>query len=311
MSRGEIYQNSICFSPVEAEKLNDLAFQLNPSLFFFAYYKPRAYARNESYFSCFRTAVTNAYGLLWDCSPHLRKLLYGKESILLSDWHRIQSDFELLYGIISSFRSIFCHNCSRELTLNDEHYRVAEDWIYAEFGIDSFLADLQDGHWQQLLDAMVQKFQALVADLEQAMQSLIQTSDIGRRDSAIQNWMKQIAEMYCKNPEYLLHTMAALYQWYVDNGGSQASIRTDYPLRNQTVLWLQRFCNAPFKWSDKWLDKNRVLQLIQNWPQEWAQWNGCSVADCNEPPLPGSEIFRILASDVDRFAANPHLGYHG
>lgn len=311
MSRDEFYHNSICFSLVDAEKLNRMAFQLNPSLFFFAYYEPYAYKSNESYFSRFRAAVTNAYGLLWDCGPHLRKLLYGHDSILLSDWPRIQSDFELLYGIISSFRSIFCHNCSRELTLNDEYYLVAEDWMYTELGIDSTFADLQDCHWQQLLDAIVQKFQYLVVDLEQAMQNLIQTSDIGRRDRAILNWMNRIAEVYFAHPDYLLHTMAALYQWYVDNGGNQASIRTDYSLRRRTILWLQRFCNAPDKWFDKWLNKRQILRLIQNWPQEWAQWNGCSVADCNEPPLPGSEIFRILANDVNQFAANPRAGYHG
>lgn len=312
MCHDEYYRNSICFSPAAAEKLNELAFQLDHRLFFFAYYEPYAYASDESYFSRFRTAVTNVYGLLWDCGPHLSSLLRGNNSILLSDWARIQREFDLLRGIISSFRSILCHNCSRGLTLNEEHYVNAENWLYAEIGIDLSLADLQDSHWQQMLDAIVRRCQAYLADLEQSMQRLLETDNNDRRDRAIQKWIGDIAEMYCSHPEYLLHTMAALYQWYVENGGSQASIRTDYPLRSQTIRWLEYYCDAPHgKWYTKWLDKGQVLQLIQNWPHEWAQWNGCLEADCHEPPLPGSEFFRILARDVDQFATNPFAGYHG
>lgn len=312
MSNDEFYQNSTCFSNSAVTNLNCLAFQLNQSLFFFAYYEPKSYSSGESYFSLFRTAVTNLYGLFKDCGPHVYYLLRGHNSILLHDWSRIQRDFDSLQSIVNSFRSILCHNCSRELTLNDEHYRIVEDWMYTEIGIDSSLIELHDDHWQHMLDVIVKKTQALITDIEQSMWCLIQASDINRRNRAIQYWMEQIAEMYYKNPEYLLHTMSALYLWYVENGGNQTIINTSRSLRYQTIQWLTLCCNANHNhWYTNWLDKNSILQLVRDWPREWAQWNGRLPTDCYEPPLPGSELFRILASDVDRFATNPQNGYIG
>ena len=69
-------------------------------------------------------------------------------------------------------------------------------------------------------------------------------------------------------------------------------------------------------WYAFWLDKSgsdaptsKVYAIIHDWKNQWAQWNCCEPTECEEAPLPGGDLFRILAQDIYTFAKQPYLGY--
>lgn len=311
------YESSICFSPDIPERLNEKAFSIDKRLYLFAYYEPKEYIENESYRSKFITATVNLYGLFWDCCPFMRKLLGSGNSILLNNWTQIQLDFQNLRNTISAFRSIFCHNNSDIYPLNAVHFELAEQWIFSQCGISKDLSDLTDGEWEKLLYALHCQADAFISSVESNIDGISSTSDVLRRNRTINWWIEAIAGSYIINKDYLLNAMAGMYQIYLMNAHSSPA--PNVSLRDQTISWLCNHCNVVDreKWYITWIDKgirqvtqSKVHKVLLDWPNLWAIRNGMSPADCDEAPLPGSDFFRILASDVDNFARNPQLGYH-
>lgn len=298
------------------DHLNALAFQMDRRIFLFAYYEPKPYREDESWYSRFCTATVNLYGLLKDCGPFLGTVL----SHLSKTWRisDVCNDYYQLLTDISAFRSIFCHNCSRELHLNTEHYSHAEEYILSHAGVNFSLQDLEQAHWKTLLQVLDASVKRLTDGLERALNGLIHSSDAAKRNNTINFWIKQIASSYQKNPSYLLHTMAALYQWYLENGGSKPECHPGTSLRNQTIKWLRElYEEEPGRnWYNRWLPKEEsslessdLYKLLWDWPAKWAKWNDCDEVECDEPPLPAGPFFRILAYDVDQYAGNPKGGY--
>lgn len=309
------FQSSICFSPDIVDHLNTLTFQIDRRIFLFAHYEPKPYREDESWYSRFCTAVVNLYGLLKDCGPFLGAVLKKISS------RDVRNNYHQLLADISAFRSIFCHNCSRELQLDVEHYSRAEAYILSHAGVDLPLQDLEQTHWKTLLQALDTSAKCLADGLENALNGLIHSGDAYRRDDAIKDWIKQIAVNYQKNPNYLLNTMAALYQWYLENGGERsAGCHPNTPLRYQTTAWLRELYEQDpgsgrrlyIRWlpeEGSGLENSNLYKLLWDWPAKWAKWNDCDEAECDEPPLPASSFFRILAYDVDQYAGNPMGGY--
>lgn len=311
------YENSICFSPAIAERLNEKAFSLDNRLFLFAYYEPKEYISTESNRSKFITATVNLYGLFWDCCPFMGKILESRNSILLTNWTQIQHDFQNLRNTISAFRSIFCHNNSDIYPLNAIHFELADQWIFSQCGNSKELSDLNESEWEKLLYALHCQVNAFISSVESNIDSISSTSNVLRRNSTINWWIEAIAGSYIINKDYLLNAMAGMYQLYLMN--IHGSPTPNVPLRNQTINWLYNQCSVveKDKWYITWIDKgirqvtqSKIYQVLLDWPNLWAARNGLTSADCDEAPLPGSDFFRILASDVDHFACNPHLGYH-
>lgn len=311
------FQTGICFSADTADRLNTLAFQMDRRIFLFAYYEPKPYREDESWYSRFCTAVVNLYGLLKDCGPFLGAVL----NHLSKAWQisGVYEDYRQLLADTSAFRSIFCHNCSRELQLNVEHYSHAEAYILSHAGEYLSLQDLEQAHWKTLLQALTTSAKRLADGLESALNELIQSSDALKRDNTIKFWIRQIAVSYQKNPSYLLHTMSALYQWYLENGGERPECYPGTSLRNQTTRWLRNLYDEdPHQnWYKRWLPENgsvlessNLYKFLWDWPAKWAKWNDSDEAECDEPPLPASPFFRILAYDVDQYAGNPRESYH-
>lgn len=311
------YEKSICFSPDIPERLNEKAFLLDKRLYLFAYYEPKEYIEKESYRSKFITAIVNLYGLFWDCCPFMRKLLESGNSILLTNWTQIQRDFQNLRNTISAFRSIFCHNNSDIYPLNEVHFELAEQWIFSQCSISKDISELKDSEWEKLLYALHCQADIFICSIERNIDGISSTSDVLRRNRTINWWIEAIAGSYIINKDYLLNAMAGMYQIYLMNVHSSPT--PNVSLRDQTIRWLCNFCNVVNRdrWFDAWIDtdkyhvdQSRIFQTLSNWPSLWAIRNGMSSVDCDEAPLPGSDFFRILASDIDNLANNPHLGYH-
>lgn len=310
---------SICFSPRYADALNEKAYELDSRLFLFAHYEPKPYIEKESWHSKFKTAVVNLYGLLWDCSPFLHNLMRTTNSVVWNNWKQRTTEFNELKQIVSSFRSVYCHNCSDKLYLNAENFLSIENWISKYFYEEMLLSDFEEHHWERLLNELEILAANLINTLDDCLTTIGKSTDTIHKNNTIDWWLYSIAEAYCQKPEYLLHTMAALYQLYLDNGGNYFNIDLYASHRAQTIRWLTYYCGArnPRVWYDKWIDKAikyderqdcSAYQLIVNWPEKWAEWSGRSKYEC-EPPFPGGDFFRVLASDVDEFACNPVKGY--
>ena len=311
------YSDSICFSATPAEALNKKSFQLNRSLFLFAYYEPKPYIENESSKYKFQTAIINLYGLFWDCGPFVFSLLYTPDSILINDRERIYQKAYSLRDGISGFRSVFCHNCSDQYPLNTEKLDNAFFWasLYSKCsnewkGID----DISEAEWEKLLAGLVTEADCLINDLDISLDKLNTTPDINRRQRAIDRWITQIAITYRENPEYLLNTLVGLYQLYLLNSNSYQIPGKD--LRHLTIDWLCNNFNISInqkkQWHAKWLEpmehvvvNTSLYAILKDWPNRWAIWNGSSADECDEAPMPASVFFRILANDVDQFAQQP------
>ena len=147
------------------------------------------------------------------------------------------------------------------------------------------------------------------------MNLLVSCKDVSRKNRIIPRWITAISSCYLENPDYLLNAMAGMYQLYLlETGGSFDPSKT---LRQQTRYWLRTCCGASGKtWYAFWLDKSgsdaptsKVYAIIHDWKNQWAQWNCCEPTECEEAPLPGGDLFRILAQDIYTFAKQPYLGY--
>ena len=288
------YENSICFSYDIPDRLNDKAFSLDKRLYLFAYYEPKEYIPTESYRSKFITATVNLYGLFWDCCPFMAQILETGDSILMNDWVRIKNDFKNLRNMISAFRSIFCHNNSDIYPLNEVHFAVADQWILSKCGIGKDLFELNDGEWGKLLYELHCQADSFISSIESNIDDLLSTTDLLRRNRAVNRWIVSIAGSYLINKDYLLNAMAGMYQLYLMN--THSVLTPNKPLRRQTIDWICTLCNVTDaeKWYTKWIDKDerftvqsKVYQILQDWPNQWAARNGLDVSDCDEPPLPG------------------------
>lgn len=305
---------SICFSAAPAEELNKKAFLLRPSLFLFAYYEPKPFSEKESSRSNFKTAIINLYGLFWDCGPFVFDLFCSRNnSILLKKWSRISFNAKNLRSALSSFRTIFCHNCSSQFPLNEQKIQDAIFWSSLYIDAWQSINELSEDDWKKLLDGLTSEADSLIQDISTALDELSITPDANRRENAIDWWIKKIAESYRRNPEYLLNAMAGMYQLYLVT--SKGTLDPTCDLRSLTREWIaEKFNVPPKKWYEKWLEQTvkdiadtSLFAILNDWQNKWAVWTGASPNDCNEAPMPSSVFFRILANDVDQYARNPNL----
>ncbi len=306
------FAESICYSATPAEELNNRALSLNPRLYFFAYYEPKPYEEADSNHSKFYTAIINLYGLFWDCGPFVFDLLRTSDSILLFDWSRIQKKASALRNCISAFRSIYCHNNSAQLPLNEEKLFQAERWASYYLHMWPNIQELSEADWGTLLKALVNEADSLIDDIKTAIKAFNGYADDARIESAIERWIQLIAKEYLKKPDYLLNTIAALYQLHLletrmprDNNRdlrylAEEWLRTKYedlPKRDWHVKWL--FGYIPPDKNNIDITKSRVYSYLKDWPGKWAEWYNCDPKECDEAPLPASIFLRMLVQDID------------
>lgn len=313
--------DSICFSPNDANLLNEKAFSIDPRLFLFAYYEPTPFSAEDSTKHQFISSVINLYGLIKDCSPFLTRLLSSRQGILIvSNWKSIRKNYFELYDTSRAFRSIFCHNNSIEYPLNEERVQIAEQWIMRICPMCQCIDDISDADWSCLLAHLERVVTTFVLDLKNCLDYITSLSDLSRKNDIINFWISCISDAYIRNPDYLLNSMAGLYQLYLLNINQLSNISLG-KLRKDTIDWLCTNCGVSSspKWYEKWYNQpspsaaspnNPVLSLLMNWPAKWGEWYGKPADECDEPPLPCGSFFLVLAKDVVRYARHPFLGYH-
>lgn len=313
--------DSICFSCVPANALNEKAHEIDPRLYLFAYYEPKPLEKNDNARIQFFTAIINLYGLLWDCGPFVHKSLMRslKDNPLANilpdvEWQKkklIVFRCQDLADIVSAFRSISCHNSSGELLLNREHFKSANDWIHYHCHIYHSYDELTQDDWNKMISQLVVEANCFVEDIENCLDILSNCRDTPRFEIARESWLKAIARNYLTNPELLLSAMAEFYQMYLDT--MKIDRKYNVPLRVLTIQWLADYFQVDRKhWSQHWLDEvenlgtSKVYQLLQNWQAKWEEINPSNKGIPCEAVMPASSFFLILANDVYQFAQNPN-----
>lgn len=311
------YTDSVCFSVGPVDELNRKAFNLDHRLFMFAYYEPKQYCEFESRRSQFMTAAVNLYGLFKDCVPLLPELLKRNDSILVDpNRDTVRDDYYWLFNAVTAFRSIICHNSSLSYPLNEDNLQRAENWIYEYLPDAPKIEDIAEPQWLLLLQELCATADSFILELSRNLDLLLISEDTLRKNRIIKRWIVTISSCYLTNPDYLLNALASMYQLYLlETGDGYDPSKT---LRQQTQNWLRCHCGASGKaWFTPWLDKeprdalsSKVYAIIDDWENQWAQWNGCNSSDCDQAPLPAGDLFCILAKDVYTYAMQPHMGYH-
>lgn|GEM_PF-4127436 len=309
---------SVCFDSRTIEALNEKAQKVDPRLYLFAYYEPKEFSQNDDPRFSFWKAIVNLYGLFWDCGPFVHKslLICSANEPLLNILPDVSWDVkkEIVYRcrnltrVISSFRSILCHNNSQELALNKENFDVANNWL-SHCGIVRCYEELTNEDWQQMLIQLNKEATQIVQDIDYCLDSLISCRGSVRFKVACETWMLAIARYYLTNPDLLLNAMSELYLMFLDN----SKIRRNYnaSLRVLTMNWLvSNFHVDRNNWYKQWLgdqnnvENSRVYKLITGWQSYWEKRN----LIC-EPVMPASSFFLVLANDVYQFAQNPSRAF--
>lgn len=199
--------------------------------------------------------------------------------------------------------------------MNEDVLQRAENSISEYLPNAPDIEDITETQWTILLQKLCTAADDFFQELSSNMNLLVSCKDVSRKNRIITRWITAISSCYLENPDYLLNAMAGMYQLYLlETGGSFDPSKT---LRQQTRYWLRTCCGASGKtWYAFWLDKSgsdaptsKVYAIIHDWKNQWAQWNCCEPTECEEAPLPGGDLFRILAQDIYTFAKQPYLGY--
>ena len=240
--------------------------------------------------------------------------------ILWTDPYNTKNSYIRFLNWVNSLRAIFCHNCSPELRLNQKIIEDNENVLKDIFNCDLSVDELQEYHWKEMLQELVNQAVNLENILSRNLDRIKTSNDNERRQNSITSWIISISDAYWRNPEYCLQSMTMLYELYRINGGDTSAINPHSSLRNQTIAWLKEYCDAENNcWYSKWRGEkirkeapsgHPIYDLILDWPRRWSLEFGCSEDECDEPPLPGSRFFILLAEDVYSFASEPQNGYH-
>ena len=317
--------NSICFSSVLADMLNEKAHKIDPRLYLFAYYEPKPLVTGESPRIQFLTAVINLYGLLWDCGPFVHKSLMRSvpenplENILPdTEWankRHIVFHCKDLANIVGHFRSVFCHNNSDKFALNREHIEKVEDWLYHKCRLDCPYDELTQNDWRTMLSKLVDEADQFVADINDCLDTLLDCRGSSRFEVACDSWLKAIARNYVTNPELLLNAMVDFYQLYLTTIKAQS--KNNYSFRHYTIRWIvDNFSVERDSWFSPWLgavkdlENSKVYQLIKDWQKSWEAINPSCIGTPCEAAMPASSFFLVLADDVYKFAQNPNTEFN-
>ncbi|GHT53112.1 hypothetical protein FACS1894106_3420 [Spirochaetia bacterium] len=117
---------SSAFSPDKVNALNIKMANIQPYLFFAAYYTPKQPSEKSSYEYLFWCALTNIYALFKDCANYLNTWMYVlKRNNIISEegLNSVKKNIDL----ICDLRSVFCHNSCKESKNNVNAFQSLTD----------------------------------------------------------------------------------------------------------------------------------------------------------------------------------------
>lgn len=313
---------SICFSTSKADSLNEKARQIDPRLYLFAYYEPKPLVEEDHPRTRFYMTIINLYGLLWDCGPFVHKdIMYVQKEKPLANilpdipWNErrpIQDRCRNLAETVGAFRSLWCHNTSKEMVLSREHIIVVERWLCNRCCIPRPYEALTKDDWAAMLVQLIADADAVTSDISICLDQLFACRNTPRFEEAREGWLKAIARNYITNPDYLLDAMAAFYLMYLDT--NQIARNHRIPLRTQTIRWLvENFRVVSKQWHLRWLgsadnlEQNNVYQLLQQWQTRWEEMNPTHRGTLCDAAMPASSFFVVLAKDAYQLARRSHI----
>ena len=90
---------------------------------------------------------------------------------------------------ISGFRSVFCHNCCDQFPLVEEKAEDALYWASLYVNCRQSIDDIPEEGWEKMLEGLSKEADALMKAIDDALDALSVTTDICRRENAIERWI--------------------------------------------------------------------------------------------------------------------------
>lgn len=312
MTREQI-ENSVAFSLEQVEELNDMAGSLDRRLFLFAYFEPKKLPPENNWQMGFYTAITNLYGLFWDCGSFVKNKLMTfrpqncHQGILPREFHstrcnltsagnEIRSRFYAFIKHISSVRAVFCHNCSEELYLSKQNIDIQNQRFESILSFDMNSSVICEQDWEKLLISLIEDANAVVNDLVTCLDWLkkLKINNPTTFKQIIDDWLcNGIGNWYIISKELIINVLADFYFYYLSGNIEYASSIREYnryfSYRNNLQKWLVTNFGESAKSGEKWLRSSSINALLTD------------ANLCPRPALP-IELLSVLTQDVLTFA---------
>ncbi|MCL1875067.1 MAG: hypothetical protein FWF87_02260 [Synergistaceae bacterium] len=200
------YIDGVAFTTRKIEEINIyMASHLSPRLFFAAYYAPKAHqcSNDEGLFWC---AVTNIYGLFFDCMPNIKKLLNmlnNKGSLNDQKMDYVEEYVKK----INALRYVYCHNVNADVfsknrkILTDVHdfFKMDQDEFFFS------IPQLQSNKWGSYIRNICSGVDECVNYIYAALQCAV-ASDNMTKSLIITNY-EQILADWLNRDKFLFDVM--------------------------------------------------------------------------------------------------------
>lgn len=241
-------KKSIAFDAEVVERINKKAEQVDPRLYFFAYYKPKTLPKDIDSRGCFILAVLNMYGLLWDCGKMvLQKLFkyrfYNQSTKEIEDIKYCQE----LVSIIFNVRTCICHNNSDDFFYNSMKSYECGQYFINITGALTPLDAYKESQWKLVCEDFFDRCDQFANVLDRVLDQLVLETDVNRKADFVRYWIDSISEWYGKDQDLIEHIFADVCQYRY-----ATSSRKNIAVTKGEV----------FRWVEKgWRDKNKTLRL--------------------------------------------------
>ena len=277
MNLVEAAHSSIAFNTSIAEKLNAQASTFDPRLFCFAYYEPTALPDNTDPFMIFHLAVLNMYGLLWDCGPMIKEMIFKKKTYAalcrdINKMHECQNFLHTVYAI----RTDICHNNSSKLYFNAVLKDESRNYMEKHCCTVNQNIDLN-----KLCSFFFKECEFFINELSNVI-----TQSISKGDGEIKRaWLDAICNWYQKDEHFFMHVLADKYKMKALSLHGQRREITKRSVQD----WVNNVQNSVGQSYESYWQKckRRIADLLIG-------------RDCPKPALP-LEFFHQITRDVHNF----------
>lgn len=311
---------SVAFSADLVNQLNTVASSLDSRLFMFAYYEPKTMPNNESFQLYFYIALTNLYGLFWDCGSFVRTRLMtysfknSNQGILprvdnpIIQRNKLQpygmdikTRFNTLLDDISSARSVFCHNNSSMLCLNSKDLDNQNKWFESVLQMSVDNTSLGQLEWEQLFVSLVDRANHVIKDLFFCLDwvSKIKISNATFFELIIDDWLENgIGRWYNDKKDLTINILSDFYDYYLGGDIYYAIRIREYNrylnFRNNLQKWLTDNFGEEARNGEKWLNPTNIRKILKD------------NSTCPCPALP-IEFLSLLTNEVKTHVQNNRI----
>lgn len=203
--------NSFIFSKNKIEDMNEFIREnIDPRLFLFAYYNPKAKGEVKEVELNFWRGITNMYGLFQDCAAYIKGGEKDLLCILLT--YKIiskqnEKDLRCFIDKVNAFRTVFSHNIYAGYSKDARNIRLCQDFFGHALDEEIILNDISDlnlkeNQWEIALNFLINESEKCIDIL---LEALKQISTDPQKSAIIEKWIELIMDWYKRKIDDLLY----------------------------------------------------------------------------------------------------------